>query len=42
MGGIIQSDAGSVYRGQNDREDDALSQFMGQSEYGAGQTDIGA
>ena len=41
MGGIVQSDAGSVYGGQP-VNDDALSQFMGASEYGVGQTDIGA
>jgi hypothetical protein len=39
MGGVI-SDAGSVYGGQGG-EDDAISQFMGASEYGGGQTDIG-
>ena len=33
MGGVVQSDAGSVYGGVG-VNDDALSQFMGASEYG--------
>jgi len=39
LGGIGQSDVGSLYRGGN-AEEDALSQFMGQSEVGGG--DMGA
>jgi hypothetical protein len=35
VGGIVQSDVGSLYRGGN-MEEDALSQFMGQSQIGAG------
>lgn len=35
VGGIVQSDVGSLYRGAN-MEEDALSQFMGQSQIGGG------
>ncbi len=38
MGGIIGSDAGSVYRGVH--EEDDISHYMGQSEFGA-PTEVG-
>ena len=40
MGGILQSDAGSVYRGQQ-QDEDALSHFMAASEYGGAPTEVG-
>ena len=40
MGGNAASDAGSVYRGGQD--DDALSHFMGASDFGGAPTDMGA
>jgi len=39
LGGIIGSDAGSVYRGVH--EEDDLSHYMGQSEFGGAPTEVG-
>ena len=41
MGGAVQSDVGSMYRGGNMQDEDALSHFMGQSDYGGAPTEVG-
>ena len=39
FGGMVNSEVGSLYRGE--RDEDAMSHFMGQSDFGGAPTDIG-
>ena len=41
-GGMVNSEVGSMYKGNAIGDDDALSHFMGQSEFGGNPTEMGA